>query len=85
VSSGIIDENAHSEQLRKDYKGAFEDWALEVSRLQAIADSGSNDLHEGDLHEAKQRAMAAEIAYRDSRDRLTDDMGWAPPNSAEIK
>ena len=84
MSSGITDENAHSEQLRRDYKGAFEEWALEVSRLQAIAgpDSGSGS---EDLHEAKKRAEAAEIAYRDSRDRLTEDMGWAPPNSAEFE
>jgi len=84
VSSGIIDENAHSERLRKDYKGAFEEWALEVSRLQAITGPNSSS-NSGELHEAKKRATAAEIAYRDSRDRLTDDMGWAPPNSAEIK
>ena len=80
VGSGIIDENARSEQLRKDYKGAFDEWAFEVSRLQAVTGPDS-----GDLHEAKKRATAAEIAYRDSRDRLTDDMGWAPPNLAEIK
>jgi hypothetical protein len=84
VSSGIIDENANSEQLRRDYKGAFEEWALEVSRLQAITDPDSRS-GSGDLDEAKKRAEAAEIAYRDSRDRLTDDMGWAPPNSAEFE
>ena len=80
----MIDENAHSEQLRRDYHGTFEEWAFEVGRLQAMKgpDSGSGP---GDLHEAQQRAAAAEIAYRDSRDRLTDNMGWIPPNSADLE
>jgi hypothetical protein len=84
VSSGIIDENAYSEQLRRDYQGAFEEWALEVGRLQAIMgpDSSSDS---GDLHQARQRAAAAEIAYRASRDRLTENMGWMPPNSADLE
>jgi hypothetical protein len=73
TSSGTTEENRHSEKLRKDYKGAFGEWALQMSRLQAIttvAPIGS------DRKEAEERASAAEIAYRDSRDRLTDDMGW---------
>ncbi|MBZ5674485.1 MAG: hypothetical protein LAP61_09590 [Acidobacteriia bacterium] len=64
-------ENTRSEKLRKDYKGAFDEWARQTGRLQA-AGEGS------DRTEARQRAEAAEVAYRDSRDRLTDDMGWDP-------
>ena len=76
MSSGTTEEDTRSERLRKDYKGAFGRWALQVSRLQAAPDGS-------DVKEAEERAAAAEIAYRDSRDRLTDDMGWTPPNMVE--
>jgi len=65
---------AHSENLRKDYKEAFEAWALQMSRLQAAGDRC--DMDSSDMNEAEKRAAAAEAAYRDSRDRLTDDMEW---------
>jgi isocitrate dehydrogenase len=71
VTSGTTEEETHSEKLRKNYKGAFEEWALQVSRLQAVSDGSA-------MKEAQERAAAAEIAYRDSRDRLMDDMGWTP-------
>ena len=80
MSSRTTEENTHSERLRKDYKGAFDEWALQVSRLQAISGSAPD----GGVKEAEERAAAAEIVYRDSRDRMTDDMGWTPPNLAEI-
>jgi len=80
VSSGTTEENTHSERLRRDYKGAFDEWALQVGRLQTIAASASDA---GIMKEAEEQTAAAEIAYRDSRDRLTDDMGWTPPNLAE--
>ena len=78
MSSENSEVNTHSERLRKDYKGAFDEWALQVSRLQTIAGSTSEN-----TKEAEDRAAAAEIAYRDSRDRLTDDMGWTPPSLAD--
>ena len=68
--------SATSERLRKDYKGAFDEWALQVSRLQAISGSAPDG-----VKEAEARTAAAEVAYRDSRDRLTEDMGWTPRNS----
>jgi hypothetical protein len=77
VSSAKTEEDTHSERLRKDYKGAFDEWALQISRLQAITSDGP------DVKEAEERAAAAEIAYRDSRDRLTDDMGWTQPRVSE--
>ena len=77
MSSGISEVSTHSERLRKDYKGAFDEWALQVSRLQATAGSPLED-----MKEAEQRTAAAEIAYRDSRDRMTDDMGWMPASLA---
>jgi hypothetical protein len=69
----------HSERLRKNYRGAFDEWALQISRLQAIAGSDPG----ADVKEAEARAEAAEVVYRDSRDRLTDNMGWTPPSLGE--
>jgi len=78
VRSANSEGNTHSERLRQDYKGAFDTWALQVSRLQAIAGSPSQD-----VKEAEDRTAAAEVAYRDSRDRLAVDMGWSPLTIAE--
>ncbi len=69
VTTGTTEEDTDSGKLRKDYKEAFDDWALQIGRLQAAA---AGD----DANEAATRAAVAEAAYRDSRDRLTDDMGW---------
>ena len=57
--------------LRADYKEAFEDWALQVNHLRAAIESEPG---EAVLIAAEERAAAAEIAYRDSRDRLTEEM-----------
>ena len=57
--------------LRAHYKEAFEDWALQVNRLHTAIES---DPGEAVLISAEERAAAAEIAYRDSRDRLTEEM-----------
>jgi hypothetical protein len=71
VSSQLEEAHSHSQRLRAGYKEAFDDWALQVSRLQAI--SGA-DPQGGVVKEAEQRVAAAELLYRASRDRLTDDM-----------
>jgi hypothetical protein len=85
VSSANSEGNTHSERLRRDYKGAFDEWALQVNRLQSITGWASEGMSgamsgaiSGAMKEAEERTAAAEIAYRDSRDRLTDDMGWTP-------
>jgi hypothetical protein len=59
------------DNLRKDYKGAFDEWALEVTRLRAITGPEADGPL---LKEAEQRVAAAEVTYRNTRDRLTDDM-----------
>jgi len=59
-----------NERLRKDYKGAFDEWALEVSRLQEVSGSGDS-CHK---RQAEDRVAAAEVVYRSRRDRLADDM-----------
>ena len=71
-----MSENTSSERLRADYKGAFDEWASQVARLQAGA-GGPCDV---DKKQAQERATAAELAYRHSRDRLTEHMGLAGHN-----
>ena len=57
--------------LRAHYREAFEDWALQVNRLHAAIESQHGDIV---LRVAEERAAAAEVAYRESRDRLTEEM-----------
>jgi hypothetical protein len=71
VSSPLEEEQSHFQRLRDGYKEAFGEWALQVSRLQAI--SGA-DPEGGGVKEAEERVAAAELHYRSSRDRLADDM-----------
>jgi hypothetical protein len=58
VSCRTIEENAHSEHLRADYKGAFTEWASQVSRSQAITGSPSGSFI---MKEAEASVAAAEI------------------------
>jgi hypothetical protein len=72
VSTKTTQENTHFDRLRADYNGAFDEWALQVSRLQAVAASAPSTFA---VKEAEERVAEAEIVYRNTRDRLTDDMG----------
>jgi hypothetical protein len=58
------------ESLRADYKEAFGEWVLQVNRLQAVTGS----VPSGFVKEAAERAADAENAYRNIRNRLTDNM-----------
>jgi hypothetical protein len=71
VSSRTADQDGRVERLRADYKGAFDEWALQVSHLRKVKQSVPDSLGE---KEAEERAEAAQIAYRDSRDRLAEDL-----------
>ena len=71
MSCRVTEGSAHAERLRADYKAAFEEWVLQVNRLRALDNSARVNLIP---REAEARVAAAEIAYRNSRDRLTDDM-----------
>ncbi len=57
--------------LRAQYNDAFDDWALQVSRLHAMIKSSPGGAA---LHDAAQLAAAAEVVYRESRDKLTDEL-----------
>ena len=71
VRSRTTDQDPNNERLREEYRGAFNEWALQVSRLQQT-EGNSPDRVIDDAAEG--RAAAAEIAYRQTRDRLTDGM-----------
>jgi hypothetical protein len=71
VRSTTTDGDEKLRRLREAYRDAFGDWALQVRRLQAGTASPAGTFI---LKEAEDRVAAAEIAYRDTRDRLTDDM-----------
>jgi hypothetical protein len=69
----MADEQTSSDarRLRADYRGAFSEWVMQVSRLQGLETSG---VGYAELTEAGKQADAAELKYRGSRDRLADDM-----------
>lgn len=71
MKSRTREKDAKTERLRADYQGAFHEWALQVSRLQAAGGSTPGSFVR---KEAEDRVAAAETAYRDTRDRLTEDM-----------
>lgn len=62
-------ERTHTEYA--DYREAFRAWAIAISRLRRLADSGADGRL---VQEAEIRAQAAELAYRDCRDRLIAGM-----------
>jgi hypothetical protein len=71
VSCKTTEENTNRDRLRARYRGAFGEWALQVNRLQAIVSSQSDT---SVVREAEERAVSAETAYRQTRDRLTEDL-----------
>jgi hypothetical protein len=61
----------NSSRLWRDYRTAFKDWALQVKRLKClIASPGTGVV----VKEAEEQVKAAELLYRDTRNRLTDDI-----------
>ena len=71
VSSRTTDQDPNNERLREEYRGAFNEWALQVSRLQQTEGNSPDRVID---EAAEGRAAAAETAYRQTRDRLTDGM-----------
>jgi len=62
---------ADSKRLRADYRDAFHNWAQQVSELRG-AGTGADDPAAVDA--AQHRAEAAETVYRESRNRLSEEM-----------
>lgn len=72
MSYASEDRERHLERLRAEYQEAFEEWALQVGRLQTV--SGADPMNCIATKEARQRAEAAENAYRETRDLLARDL-----------
>jgi hypothetical protein len=72
VAANTADQNVPLERLREDYKDAFDEWATEVNHLQTVSESGPDG--GAVVKEAEGRVEAAHRTYRDSRDRLAEDM-----------
>jgi hypothetical protein len=73
----MVETDGQIERLDADYRGAFDEWAVQVSRLQAIDESGPDGLVMPDgsvIKEAADRVAAAEADYRAMRNRLADNM-----------
>jgi hypothetical protein len=62
---------ANSSRLWRDYRAAFKDWALQVKRLKCLITSPATGVV---VKEAQDQVKAAELLYRDARNRLTDDI-----------
>jgi hypothetical protein len=62
---------AHSSRLWRDYRAAFKDWALQVKRLKCLTTSTATRVV---VKEAEDQVKAAELLYRDTRNRLTDNI-----------
>jgi len=75
------EENTRLKSLRADYKGAFDEWALQVSRLQDVTSASQASAAQASatqegcaVKKAEARVTAAQVEYRDTRDRLIDGM-----------
>ena len=71
MRSTTTDRDTQLDRLRADYKGAFDDWVLEVGRRQKVSETTPDELI---LKEAEERVETAEAAYRATRNRLAEEM-----------
>jgi len=71
-----MDKEEQIERLNADYRGAFDEWAVQVSRLQEVTGSavGGSAAKDVVAKEAADRVSAAESDYRKMRNRLIDNM-----------
>lgn len=57
------------------YKGAFNEWALQVNQLQGMSASvPTPEMMPEMMKEAQKRVESAETAYRAARNRLTENI-----------
>ena len=67
MNSKTGDQETNVERLTAEYKAAFEEWAAQVGRLQALSESEPDSWA---VDEVRAKADAAEAAYRETRDEL---------------
>lgn len=62
----------NTRQRQDEYRDAFKDWTVQVRRARVLKITAPDSAL---TKEAEQRARAAEAAYRESRDRLAEELG----------
>ncbi len=67
VDPSAGEQTNNSQRLRRDYRAAFSVWASQVSRLRGLIAAAADCL---DVKKAKEQVKAAELLYRDTRNRL---------------
>ena len=67
MNSKTEDQEMNVERLTAEYKAAFEEWAAQVGRLQALSESEPDSWV---VDEVRAKADAAQAAYRETRDEL---------------
>lgn len=77
VRSQTADHDVELRHLRADYRGTFQEWVLQVGRLQTVSQLG----HVLAIKEAEGRVALAEIAYRQTRNRLAEEYSRWPEAS----
>jgi hypothetical protein len=71
MNRGNLEDKLDLDHLWAEYEQAFDMWARQVERLQAIFSSSSNCVV---VRDVEARVVAAESAYLRSRDRLTEGL-----------
>lgn len=71
MSRGNLEDKLYLDRLRAEYEQAFDTWARQVERLQAIISSSSSSVV---VRDVQARVVAAESAYLRCRDRLTEGL-----------
>jgi hypothetical protein len=71
VDPSAVEQTSNSQRLRTDYRAAFRVWATRVSRVRDLIASAADRL---DVKKANEQAISAELLYRDSRNRLMNDL-----------
>ena len=71
MSTRATEERTTREDLRAENRGAFDEWALQMSHLQEAAGAQESG---GETRGAGQRAALAETVYRSHRDRLMEHL-----------
>jgi hypothetical protein len=66
-----LEKDSDVERLRANYRGAFDQWALQVNEMQKVREATPCSPA---MQEAEDRVEAAQTVYRDTRDRLAEDL-----------
>lgn len=69
MQSGISEESSPYARLREEYRSAFNEWAFQVNHLHAVIANEPQF-----VREAQEKVAMAELAYRNTRNRLIEGL-----------